>query len=282
MAFTLSGSKGLCDIEVYTVKILFIGDIIGEPGRKILARTLGGLIKSEGIELVVANGENAAGGFGITPKIAKELFDQGIDVITSGNHVFDKKEIIDYIKKENRLLRPANYPEGVVGTGSIIVETKSYDKVGIIHLMGRIFMLPIDCPFRTAKLEIARMKKETRCIVIDFHAEATSEKMALGWYLDGEVSAVIGTHTHVQTADEVVLPKGTAYITDVGMTGPINSVIGIRKEEAIDKFLTQTPRRFEIAGGPSLLSGIIIEIDPLEGLAKSIRRIQLKDDNSIS
>lgn len=264
------------------MKLLFIGDIIGEPGRKILGRTLDRLVVSEGIDLVMANGENAAGGFGITPKIAKELFDQGIDVITSGNHIFDKKEIIDYIRKENRLLRPANYPEGVVGSGSIVVETKAYEKVGIVHLMGRIFMLPIDCPFRTAKLEIARIKRETRSIVVDFHAEATSEKMALGWYLDGEVSAVIGTHTHVQTADETILPKGTAYITDVGMTGPINSVIGIRKEEAIDKFLTQTPRRFDIAGGPSSLSGIIVEIDPLDGTAKSIKRIQIRDDDSIS
>ncbi|MEK7307100.1 MAG: TIGR00282 family metallophosphoesterase [Nitrospirota bacterium] len=263
------------------MNLLFIGDIIGEPGRMILARKLGGLIKSEGIDLVVANGENAAGGFGITPKIAKELFDQGVDVITSGNHVFDKKEIVDYIKKEGRLLRPANYPEGVAGSGSIIVETRTYDKVGIIHLMGRIFMLPIDCPFRTARQEIARIKRETRAIIIDLHAEATSEKMALGWYLDGEVSAVIGTHTHVQTADETILPKGTAYITDAGMTGPINSVIGIRKEEAIDKFLTQTPRRFEIAGGPSLLSGVIVDIDPLEGMAKSIRRIQIRDDNPV-
>lgn len=263
------------------MNLLFIGDIIGEPGRMILARKLGGLIESEGIDLVVANGENAAGGFGITPKIAKELFDQGVDVITSGNHVFDKKEIVDYIKKENRLLRPANYPEGVAGSGSIIVETRTHDKVGIIHLMGRIFMLPIDCPFRTARQEIARIKRETRAIIIDLHAEATSEKMALGWYLDGEVSAVIGTHTHVQTADETILPSGTAYITDAGMTGPINSVIGIRKEEAIDKFLTQTPRRFEIAGGPSLLSGVIVDVDPLEGMARSIRRIQIRDDNPV-
>lgn len=263
------------------MNLLFIGDIIGEPGRMILARKLGRLIESEGIDLVVANGENAAGGFGITPKIAKELFDQGVDVITSGNHVFDKKEIVDYIKKEGRLLRPANYPEGVAGSGSIIVETRTYDKVGIIHLMGRIFMLPIDCPFRTARQEIARIKRETRTIIIDLHAEATSEKMALGWYVDGEVSAVIGTHTHVQTADETILPRGTAYITDAGMTGPINSVIGIRKEEAIDKFLTQTPRRFEIAGGPSLLSGVIVDIDPLEGIARSIRRIQIRDDNPV-
>ena len=264
------------------MKLLFIGDIVGEPGRKILTRTLEGLVSSEGIDLVIANAENVAGGFGITPKIADELFDLGIDVITTGNHVFDKKEINDYIKKEERLLRPLNYPEGVVGKGSVIVETKNHDKVGIVHLMGRIFMLPIDCPFRTAKLEIARIRRETRSILVDFHAEATSEKMALGWYLDGEVSALIGTHTHVQTADETILPKGTAYITDVGMTGPINSVIGIRKEEAIDKFLKQTPRRFEIAGGPSILSGIIIDIDPIEGMATSIRRIQLKDDNHIS
>ncbi len=277
----IRGREGWGRNGVRTLNLLFIGDIIGEPGRMILARKLGGLIKSEGIDLVVANGENAAGGFGITPKIAKELFDQGVDVITSGNHVFDKKEIVEYIKKEGRLLRPANYPEGVAGAGSIIVETRTHDKVGIIHLMGRIFMLPIDCPFRTARQEIARIKRETRAIIIDLHAEATSEKMALGWYLDGEVSAVIGTHTHVQTADETILPKGTAYITDAGMTGPINSVIGIRKEEAIDKFLTQTPRRFEIAGGPSLLSGVIVDIDPLEGMARSIRRIQIRDDNPV-
>ncbi len=258
------------------MKVLFVGDITGEAGREVLSNLLPKVVERYKIDFIIANGENAAAGFGITPKIAEELFRLGVHVITTGNHVWDKKEIIGHLSKEKRLLRPANYPDGVEGFGKILLDTDTGDRVGVLHLMGRVFMIPIDCPFRCAKREIEELKRETNIIVVDFHAEATSEKIAMGWFLDGEVSAVIGTHTHVQTADERILPQGTAYLTDVGMTGPIDSVIGIKKESIIDKFLTQTPRRFETANGPAFLSCVIIDIDPDNGKAKNIQRLQLK------
>lgn len=258
------------------MKILFIGDIVGEPGRKALSLSLNKIVENNKIDLVVANIENAAGGFGITPKVAEDLFEMGIHVMTSGNHLWDKKEAKEYIKIEKRLLRPANYPEGVPGYGSGIFETLYGEKIGIINLSGRVFMGNLDCPFRVAKREIGNLKKETKAILIDFHAEATSEKQALAWYLDGQVSGIIGTHTHVQTADEQILPEGTAYITDAGMTGPTLSVIGIRKEQAIERFLTQTPIRFEVPKGPLQFNGVIIEIDEKEGLATTIQRLQMR------
>lgn len=258
------------------MKILFIGDIVGEAGRKALTLALDNIVNRYKVDMVVANIENAAGGFGITPKVAEELFNQGIHVMTSGNHIWDKKEVKDYLKREKRLLRPANYPEGVIGYGSGVFETLYGDKIGIINLSGRVFMGTLDCPFQVAKREIEKLKKETETILIDFHAEATSEKLALGWYLDGKISGLIGTHTHVQTADEQILPQGTAYITDIGMTGPILSVIGINKEQAIERFLTQTPIRFDIAKGPVQFNGVIIEINEEKGLATAIHRIQLK------
>ncbi len=259
-----------------SVKVLFIGDITGEAGREVLSNLLPKVVDRYKIDFTVANGENAAAGFGITPKIAEEFFRLGIHVITTGNHVWDKKEVLGYLSNEQRLLRPANYPEGVEGFGKVVLDIDIGYRVGVLHLMGRVFMTPIDCPFRCAKREIEELKRETNVIIVDFHAEATSEKIAMGWFLDGEVSAVIGTHTHVQTADERILPQGTAYITDVGMTGPIDSVIGINKESIIDKFLTQTPRRFETAKGPALLSYVIIDIDPDSGGARNIQRLQLK------
>jgi metallophosphoesterase (TIGR00282 family) len=258
------------------MKVLFIGDIVGEPGRKALSLSLNNIVDRYKIDFVVANVENAAGGFGITSKVAEELFTQGIHVMTSGNHVWDKKEVMDYLKRERRLLRPANYPEGIIGYGSGVFETLYGDKIGIINLSGRVFMGTFDDPFRVAKKEIEKLKEETNTILIDFHAEATSEKLALGWYLDGEVAAVIGTHTHVQTADEQILPNGTAYITDLGMTGPSLSVIGIKKEQAIERFLFQMPIRFEIAKGPLQFNGVIIEIDEEKGLATAIQRLQMK------
>ncbi len=258
------------------MKILFIGDIVGEPGRKALSLSLNNIVESNRIDMVVANIENAAGGFGITPKVAEELFDLGLHVMTSGNHVWDKKEAKEYIKNEKRLLRPANYPEGVAGHGSGVFETLYSDRIGIINLSGRVFMGTFDCPFKVAKKEIEKLKNETKAILIDFHAEATSEKQALAWFLDGEVSGIIGTHTHVQTADEQILPNGTAYITDVGMTGPSISVIGIKKEQAIERFLTQTPIRFEIPKGPLQFNAVIIEIDEKEGLATAIQRLQMR------
>jgi metallophosphoesterase (TIGR00282 family) len=257
------------------MKILFIGDIVGNPGRKAIKEGLPDLISKLKIDFVIANAENAAGGFGITESIGEELFSLGIHVLTSGNHIWDKKEAVTYILKENRLLRPANYPPDVPGFGSIVMNTPSGDRVAVLNLSGRVFMSPMDCPFRKAQEEIAALKKQAKIIIVDFHAEATSEKSAIGWYLDGDVSAVIGTHTHVQTADEKILPKGTAFITDVGMTGPADSIIGVKKEQIIQKFLTQIPTRFETAKGETMLSSVVLEINPKTGLSTSIQRLQL-------
>ncbi len=258
------------------MKVLFIGDIIGEPGRKIVKQLLPELVRAHVPELVIANGENAAGGFGLTPAIAEELFGLGIHVLTSGNHIWDKKDIEPYLPKQDRLIRPANYPAGTLGSGSVIVPTDSAGKVAVLNLEGRVFMSNLDDPFRKAEEEIERLRKETRVIIIDFHAEATSEKVALAWHLDGKVSAVLGTHTHVQTADERVLPGGTAFLTDVGMTGPTDSVIGVKKEDAISRFLTQRPHKFEIPKGPVHLDAALIDIDQKSGRARSIERIKMK------
>lgn len=259
------------------MKVLFIGDIMGEPGRRAVARRVPALVAEHRIDLVIGNGENAAGGFGITPELAQEFFESGFAAITLGNHAWDKKEIIEYIRREPRLLRPANYPDGVPGRGSTILETAAGERLGVLQVMGRAFMPTLDCPFQVARREIARLKAETPAILVDMHAEATSEKMAMGYYLDGQVSAVVGTHTHVQTADEQILPNGTAYITDIGMTGPVHSVIGIRKELAIEKFLTGMPRRFEVASGPAVFSAVLIEVDGSIGKAIAIERIRVLD-----
>ncbi|MBI5676244.1 MAG: TIGR00282 family metallophosphoesterase [Nitrospirae bacterium] len=258
------------------MKVLFIGDIVGEPGRKALRNGLPPLIDKLKIDFVIANAENAAGGFGITRPICEEIFSVGVNILTSGNHIWDKKEAIQYIMEEKRLLRPANYPDEAPGYGSIIAETPAGEKIAVLNLAGRVFMNQLDCPFKSAKAILPKIKEETRVVIVDFHAEATSEKAAIGWFLDGEVSAVIGTHTHVQTADEKILPEGTAFITDVGMTGPINSVIGVKKEMIISKFLTQVPVRFETAKGSSMLSCVVLEIDSETGRAASIERLQLK------
>jgi hypothetical protein len=257
------------------LKVLFIGDIIGEPGRKMVRQQLRSLMDTHHPDLVIANGENAAGGFGITAEIADELFFMGIDVLTSGNHVWDKKEIGPYLAKQDRLLRPANYPPGNAGSGSVVISTANEGKVAVLNLEGRVFMTNLEDPFRVAEREIERLKKETPVVIIDFHAEATSEKIALAWHLDGKASAVIGTHTHVQTADERVLPGGTAFITDAGMTGPTDSVIGVKKEQAIARFLYQTPHRFEIPKGPVHLCAVLIDVEETTGKARSIERIHL-------
>jgi metallophosphoesterase (TIGR00282 family) len=217
--------------------------------------------------------ENAAAGFGVTPAIAKAFLDAGLDVLTSGNHVWDKKEIIEYIAKENLLLRPANYPPGTPGVGSIVVKAGAY-KVGVLNLMGRVFMPALDCPFRKADEELPRLRQETPVIIVDMHGEATSEKQAMGWYLDGRASAVLGTHSHVQTADERILPRGTALITDLGMTGPVDSVIGVEPEIALQRFLTGMPNRFEPAKGPIRLHGVVVSVDPESGRALGITRLQ--------
>lgn len=258
------------------MKILFIGDIVGEPGRRAVKELLPKIKKSQSLDFVIANGENVAGGSGITPALAEELFACGIDVITTGDHVWKRKEIIDRIDSEKRLLRPANYPREAPGFGSTVVKSESDTEVGVISLIGRVFMQAVECPFRVAKEELAKIKEKARIIIVDIHAEATSEKIALGWYLDGLVSAVVGTHTHVQTADEKILPKGTAFISDVGMTGPFDSVIGRKKEQILARFLTQMPARFETAEGDIQLHGVILDIDEKTGKADSIKRVQEK------
>jgi metallophosphoesterase (TIGR00282 family) len=256
-----------------SVNILFIGDIIGKPGRQALSRQLHRLVDRYKADLVVANGENAAGGFGLTADIAAELFDLGVHCITSGNHIWDKKEQIPSMLSDQRILRPANYPEGVPGIGSKVLTTPGGVSVAVLNLEGRIYMKSLDCPFRKADLEIERLKQLTPLVFVDFHAEATSEKSALGWYLDGRVSAVIGTHTHVQTADERILTNGTAYMSDVGMTGSFDSVIGISKEQAINKFMTQLPAKFDLPKGDIRLNAVVIAIDETSGKALSIERI---------
>jgi metallophosphoesterase (TIGR00282 family) len=256
------------------LKVLFIGDIIGEPGRKIMRQVLPKLVQAHVPDLIIANGENAAGGFGITPEIAEELFWLGVHVLTSGNHVWDKKEIEPWLAKQDRLIRPANYPADTPGRGSVVVTTDQ-GKAAVLNLEGRVFMSNLDDPFRAAEREVDLLRKDTPVIIIDFHAEATSEKAALAWHMDGRVSAVLGTHTHVQTADERILPGGTAFMTDVGMTGPVDSVIGVKKEDAIRRFLTQRPHKFEIPKGPATLDAVSIDIDGKNGKAKSIERIRI-------
>lgn len=255
------------------VKILFIGDIIGKPGRQALSRELDRLVDRYRIDLVIVNGENAAGGFGLTQETARELFDLGVHGITSGNHIWDKREQVPLVLADPRIIRPANYADGVPGCGSMILTTPGGIKVAVLNLEGRVFMKYLDCPFRTADREIGLLKQETPIVFVDFHAEATSEKAALGWYLDGRVSAVVGTHTHVQTADERILTGGTAYMTDAGMTGSFDSVIGIGKDEAIRKFLTQLPVKFEVPKRDIRLNGVVVGVDETSGKAVSIERI---------
>lgn len=254
--------------------VLVVGDVFGEPGRRALSTLLPGIKREHGVDCTIVNVENAAAGYGVTPQIAKSFLESGVDVMTSGNHIWDRKEIVEYIAKENLLLRPANYPAGTPGVGSVVVKAGPH-KVGVLNLMGRVFLPIIDCPFRKADEEVARLRGETAIIVVDMHGEATSEKQAMGWYLDGRASAVLGTHSHVQTADERILPGGTAYITDLGMTGPVDSVIGVARELAIQRFLTQMFTRFEPARGPAAVHGAVVRIDPESGKALEIRRLRV-------
>ena len=257
------------------MRILFVGDIVGKPGRQLIERVLGKIISDYGIEFTIANGENAAAGMGITPPIAIDLLNQGVDVLTSGNHIWAKKEIIPFLNEEGRILRPANYPARVPGRGAVVLQSKNGREVGVLNLEGRVFMKNLDCPFHAAEREIEVLKKSTNVILVDFHAEATSEKMAMGWFLNGKVSAVLGTHTHVQTSDERILDEGTAYMTDVGMTGPMASVIGIRKEVALERLLTQIPWKFEVATDDVELQGVVVEVDSETGKAKDVKRIRV-------
>jgi hypothetical protein len=255
------------------MNILFIGDIVGRPGRDLVRKGLATLVAHHAIDLVIANAENAAAGFGITREIGDALLDFGVHVMTSGNHIWDKKEAIDYIGAEPRLLRPANYPSGVPGRGAYVARTDDGKPVGVINVMGRVFMLNIDDPFAVVMREVEAIRHRTRVIIVDFHAEATSEKLAMGWHLDGKVTAVFGTHTHVQTADERVLPSGTAYITDCGMTGPHDSIIGMDKEAALARFLYAMPSKFEPATGDPRLNGVVLQADEETGRAISVTRI---------
>ncbi len=256
------------------MKILFLGDVVGKPGRRTVSTVLPRLIDREGLDLVIANCENVAGGAGVDAASARQLLDAGVDVLTSGNHIWRDTRIGDFLVQEPRMLRPANFPPMVPGRGWTVCETADGTAVAVVNLIGRVFMDSVDCPFRAAESVLPELRARARVIIVDMHAEATSEKSAMGWFLDGKVSGVFGTHTHVQTADERVLSGGTAYVTDVGMCGPRESVIGIRPELAIRKFLTHMPVRFEVAGGPVIVQGICADIDPQSGRANSIRRLQ--------
>ncbi len=258
------------------MKVLIIGDIVGSPGRNAVKEFIANSDALHKFELIIANGENAAGGSGVTASIVNELLSSGIDVITTGDHVWKRREVVDIIDIEPRLLRPANYPAGAPGKGSIITSSRNGTKIGVLNLQGRVFMAPLDCPFKAARKEVERIKKITNMIIVDIHAEATSEKIAMGWYLDGLVSAVVGTHTHVQTADQRVLPKGTAYISDIGMTGPIDSVLGRRREDVLQRFVSCIPVRFEVASENLQVQGVVVDVDSKTGQASSIERIQKK------
>lgn len=254
------------------VNILFIGDIIGKPGLQMVETWLPGLIKKHKADFVIANGENAADGKGCTAKEGEFLFNLGVHVITGGNHTWDRFQSQEYLKKESRSLRPLNYPKGTRGNGYFVADTDK-GKIAVINLQGRTFMPMIDCPFRTAEWVLAKLKEETNIILVDFHAEATAEKIALSSYLDGKISALIGTHTHIQTSDERILKEGTAYITDVGMTGPYDSVIGMKVQAALNRFLYQTPQKYETAKDNVHLCGVLVKVDQKTGKALKIERI---------
>ncbi|MGE0464421.1 MAG: TIGR00282 family metallophosphoesterase [Vicinamibacterales bacterium] len=258
------------------MKLLFLGDIVGRPGRELVKRAVKPLVRAYGLDLVVANGENAAAGAGITRENAEDIFKAGVHVITGGNHIWDKKEIIEFIDREPRLLRPANYPPGTPGRGSTVVRAADGTAVGVLSVMGRVFLSTIDDPFAVAEREVAALREQgASVILVDMHAETTSEKIALCWLLDGRVSAVIGTHTHVQTADERILPGGTACLTDAGMTGPHDGVIGMDRAGVLARFRTGMPARFEPATGDPRLNGVLITADPLTGRATAIERLSL-------
>lgn len=257
------------------MRILCIGDIVGKPGRDACAKLVPALVQERGIDFVVANGENAAGGFGLTAAIAEEILACGVDAITTGNHVYAKKEFEGYLETHDRVIRPANWPPGAVGGGSLVARDRQGRLVAVLNLQGLVFMPDLDCPFRKADEELKRLSLRTQVIVVDFHAEATAEKVALGYHLDGRCSAVLGTHTHVQTADERILPGGTAYITDLGMTGPRDSIIGMERDAILDKFIRKMPQRFSVADRPADLCGCLFEVDHNTGRASSIERIRL-------
>jgi len=257
------------------MRILFIGDIFGRPGREIVRQAVPALVERESLDFVIANVENTAAGFGVTGDIAETILGYGVDAMTTGNHVWDKKEVFDYIPGQPKLLRPANFPAGVAGRGSYLGRTRTGEPVGVVNVMGRVFMQPLDDPFAVVLKEIDALRARARVIIVDFHAEATSEKNAMGWHLDGRVTAVLGTHTHIQTADERVLPKGTAYMTDVGMTGVRDSIIGVTTETALSRFVSGLPAKFEAAPGLGRLNAAIVTADQATGRATAIERLSL-------
>lgn len=267
------------------MRVLFIGDIVGSPGRQIVRDRLADLIEHQHIDLVIANGENSAAGFGITPRIAEELLSHGIEVLTGGNHSWDRKEIFEFMPHEPRLLRPANFADGNPGSGAYVGIAKNGVKYAVLNLQGRVFLTPSDDPFKKADMELAKLPADVAFVLVDIHAETTSEKIAMGWHLDGRVTAVVGTHTHVTTADERVLPEGTAYITDVGMTGPHEGIIGMERAAIIKKFIDGLPTRFEVACGDVQMNAVLIETDNSGPRnhggrlrAKSIARLRLRLD----
>jgi metallophosphoesterase (TIGR00282 family) len=255
------------------MKILFIGDTVGKAGRVIVHQHLKHLQEDLAVDLTILNCENAASGFGVTPKIADEFFDWGIDVLTSGNHIWDKKEILPYLDRNTRILRPANYPRENPGRGLVVLKTRNGEEAAVLNLQGRVYMPATDDPFRAADAELEKIPKHIKVIFVDMHGEATSEKVAMGWYLDGRVSAVVGTHTHIPTADETILPGGTAYQTDAGMAGPFHSVIGVIKEDVIRRFLTSIPEKFESASQNAMLNGVFVEVDSQTGKAVRVERV---------
>jgi len=262
------------------MRILFIGDVVGQPGRRAVASIVPKLRQEREIDFVIANGENSAHGAGLTPSTVDALLTSGVDLITTGDHIWDQKDIYTVIDSEARLLRPLNLPPSAPGRGSTVVPREGQTAIGVINLIGRVFMPANDCPFRAAEAEVARLKKQTNIIIVDLHAEATSEKIAMGRFLDGQVTAVVGTHTHVATADEQILPQGTAYISDVGMCGPHDSVLGRDVKAVLKRFLTQMPQKMEVAEGDVALCGVIIDVDERSGRAQSIQRIRIPCDRS--
>ncbi len=261
------------------MNLLFIGDVVGQPGRRVISQQLPNLRSRMKLDLVVANAENIADGAGVTKKTAMQLLDAGVDVLTNGNHAWDKKEALEYIATEPRLLRPHNYPDGTPGTGWFVAATTAGHKVGILNLMGNVFMHPhLACPFSLADKTLAAKPDDVKIVLVDLHAEVTSEKMAMGWHLDGRVSAVVGTHTHVPTADERVFPKGTGYITDVGMTGCYDSVIGMDTEKSLKRFVQKLPERFEVAEGIGTICGVLLDINEQTGLCRAITRVRVSEN----
>ena len=257
------------------MRLLFLGDVVGRPGRRALGHVVPRLASREGVAFVVANCENASGGKGIDPNSAEELYDTGVDVLTSGNHIWQNASIVPYLRENGRLLRPLNFPRGVPGEGwTVRYPRRSEVAVGVLNLLGRVFMAPVDCPFQAAAAAVEELRRHARVILVDMHAEATSEKVGMGRFLDGKVSAVIGSHTHVQTADETILPGGTAYLTDAGMCGPEDSILGVRTEQVLKRFVTQMPNRFEVASAPEIVQGVLIDVDEATGQATDIRRVR--------